>query len=432
MSATAAKLVLVVLVVGLDFVSGCGGGKPKAGGTAGNGVARTTGMAGSSAAGATGAAGSSTAGEGGGAGGSGGLAGSDAGGTGGAAGSSTGGVVDGGASGSGGGGGSGAGAGATDGGVDEATVTSLGFAGSDITKVVPTPGCGKPPAQALGTLVRNTIQTSGTKAPDCHDTKCGAWSYEREYYLQLPANYDPTTALSLIVEGPGCGGKGNNIYPLPSLDTAVIRVGLSPSVEAAAFTDRVGQGCFDFNDGDNSVDWPFYENLYDRLASQICFDRNRAFVIGSLSGGGRFADELGCKYAGDATRPVRGVMANTGGLLTDPKQVPTCTTKPMAGMWIHEIGDTQAPFSGAKLAIARAMQVNGCTIGTGFDDAEFDIFPIADNPDGTCKRIKGCPNITPLVVCPISGNNHTYHANIATPGFSSFIELFLMPPLLGP
>ena len=61
---------------------------------------------------------------------------------------------------------------------------------------------------------------------------------EREYYLQLPANYDSSNALPVIFEGPGCGGKGNNLYALPDLATAVIRVGLSPSAEASAFTDR--------------------------------------------------------------------------------------------------------------------------------------------------------------------------------------------------
>ena len=121
------------------------------------------------------------------------------------------------------------------------------------------------------------------------------------------------------------------------------------------------------------------------------------------------------------------MMANTGLLSTDPKLAPACTTKPMAGMWISETGDTQSPWMGQKVAIARAMKVDGCTIGTGFDDAELDPFPIAGNPDGTCKRIKGCPASTPLVVCLILGNNPASHPSVANPGFSAFTELFLVP-----
>jgi poly(3-hydroxybutyrate) depolymerase len=430
MGSATIKVLVIALVAGLASVtSGCGGRKPITGDTAGNGGAGIAGTAGSSAAGTTGAAGSATAGaSGGGLGGSGGLAGSN----GGAAGSSTAGAagtVDGGATASDGGGDS---DGATDAGLAGAIGAGLGFGGTDLTKVVRTIGCGAFPAQALGTLVEHTIFTSGDKAPDCNGTKCGLWSYEREYFLQLPTGYDQTKAYPLVFEAPGCGGKGNNLYALPDLASAVIRVGLSPSVEAAAFSDRAGQGCFDFNDGESSVDWTFYENLYDRLATQVCFDRNRVFVLGSASGGGQLSDQLGCKYAGDANRPIRAMMANTGELSLDPKIAPRCTTKPMAGMWIHENGDTVSPWRGQKVAIARAMQVNGCTLGTGYDDAQFDIFPVADNPDGTCKMIKGCPTITPLVVCLIFGNNHASHPTIANPGFAKFTELFLMPPLLSP
>jgi poly(3-hydroxybutyrate) depolymerase len=418
------KVVLVAFAAGLASVhAGCGGRKPITGGNGGAGI---TGTAGSTATGTAGAAGSSGAS--GGAGGSGGLAGSNVGGAGGAAGSSTagaGGTNDGGATAS-----DGGGDGATEGGV--ALGAGLGFRGTDLTAVVPTIGCGTFPAQALGSLVEHTIHTSGAKAPDCNATTCGVWSYEREYFLQLPTGYQQNKAYPLVFEGPGCGGKGNNLYALPELADAVIRVGLSPSIEAASLTDRAGQGCFDFNDGESSVDWVFYENLYDRLATQVCFDRNRVFILGSASGGGQMSDQLGCKYAGDATRPIRAAMANTGELSLDPKLAPRCTTKPMAGMWIHESGDTISPWRGQKVAIARAMQVNGCTLGTGYDDAQLDIFPIADNVDGTCKRIKGCPALTPLVVCLINGNNHGFHPAIANPGFAKFTELFLMPPLLTP
>lgn len=35
----------------------------------------------------------------------------------------------------------------------------------------------------------------------------------REYYVWLPAGYDPTRAYPLVFEGPGCGGKGTDVYP---------------------------------------------------------------------------------------------------------------------------------------------------------------------------------------------------------------------------
>jgi hypothetical protein len=330
-----------------------------------------------------------------------------------------------------------AGTGASDAGAGgDATV-----GGTDpITKVVPTAGCGMNPGTVgtPGMTVMGTIATTGTKPTGCADSACGPWMYTRQYFVTLPTGYVNTKAYPLVLEGPGCGGNGGPgaVYPLTNptanVNNTVIRVGLTPPPNAIGHATNPGQGCFDDKEGDSSVDWVFYENLYDKLAAVLCFDKNRVFSAGNSSGAW-FSNELGCKYAGDPTRPVRGIMPNTGGLPTDPRYVPTCTTKGMAGMWIHEVGDTTNPFTGNKVAIARAMKVNGCTIGTGYDDTMFDPYPIGGgNPDGTCKKIRGCPDLYPLVVCPLPGNAHASHDNVANPGFSTFITLFSTPPLLTP
>jgi hypothetical protein len=430
------KVALVGLVAGLACVYACSsggvGGSGKSTGTGGGG---SGGLAGSTAGGTADASG--------GGGGSGGLAGSTAG----AAGQSTAGGTAGAAD-AGGAGGSGGLAGSTAGGsagaagqsAAGATGAGLGFGGSDITKVVPTTGCGMDPGQVLAMPVRYTIMTSGTKDPDCADViydgtgtlhaVCGPWMYTREYFVTLPLGYDKTKAYPLVFEGPHCGGQGNNLYALPDLASTVIHVGLTPPPNAVGHATNPGQGCFDWAEGDDSVEWPFYENLYDQLAGQLCFDRNRVFASGN-GAGGMLASELGCKYAGDPTRPVRGVLANDGGL-TIPKYLPTCTTNPTAGMWVHQRGATFRPFTQAMAAIARAMKVDGCTIGTGFLDAQFDSFPIGGgNPDTTCQKIKGCPALYPLVVCALPGYE-TSNATIANPGFSTFIRQFSAPPLLTP
>jgi hypothetical protein len=295
-----------------------------------------------------------------------------------------------------------------------------------LTAVVPTDGCGKAPAQLAGVAFHYTIQTSGTKDADCADTRCGPWSYVREYYVTLPTDYDATKPYPIIFEGPGCAGTGKNLYSLPGLDGTVIRVGLSPSGEANSY-------CFDINEGDDSIEWPFYEVLYDRLASQFCFDRNRVFAAGNVSsnsgGGGWLANELGCRYAGDPIRPVRAVLVNNGGLPTDPGLRPTCTTKPMAGIWIH--GINEGSFALNAGAIARAMGANGCTMGTGITTAPFSNFPIGGTlRDDACLRIDGCPEVAPLVLCPLPVNDRGLHAYVAVPAFTRFVKLFESPPLL--
>jgi poly(3-hydroxybutyrate) depolymerase len=259
----------------------------------------------------------------------------------------------------------------------------------------------------------------------CADSNCNPWMYTRNYNVVLPAGYVNTKAYPLVFQGPGCGGGATNVYPLQnSVDNTVIRVGISPPPNTIGHATNPGQGCFDDKEGDDSVDWVFYENLWDKLAGLICFDQNRVMASGNSSGAW-FSNEVGCKYAGDAKHPIRAIMPNTGGLPTDPRWVPTCTTKPMAGMWSHEVGDPENPFTGNKVAIARAMKVNGCTVGTNFDNTMFDDFPIGGgNAANTCRKIRGCPELYPLVVCPLPGNAHGSHDNVANPGFATFIKLF--------
>jgi poly(3-hydroxybutyrate) depolymerase len=254
----------------------------------------------------------------------------------------------------------------------------------------------------------------------------------REYYVQLPAGYDQTKAYPLLVEGPGCGGNGNNLYALPDLAGTVIRVGLSPSVDAQAFhSTNPGQGCFDDKEGDDSVDWPFYEGVYDQLAATVCFDKNRVFAAGNSSGAW-LANELGCKYAGDAARPIRGIMANTGGLPTDPRYVPTCTTKPMAGFWSWQAGDlSQASPTGNIIAINRALKVNGCTPdGVSYANGTFSPFPISSGDGTSCKKFNGCPDLYPLVVCATQGGGHVTADIVVNPGWATFIQLFSAPPVV--
>jgi poly(3-hydroxybutyrate) depolymerase len=316
------------------------------------------------------------------------------------------------------------------------------------TKVDPTEGCGEDPGQAAGLTVMATIDTMGTKDPKCADTNCAPWAYTRQYFLTLPEGYfaDKTRAFPLVVELTGCGGTGFNVYPLtsnptdagaasPNVANTVIRVGLTPPPNAIGHSLFTNIGCYDDREGDDSVEWRFYENLYDRLAAKLCFDRNRVFVAGTRNGA-TMANELACKYAGDRARPIRGVLANNSGLPTEPAQLPTCSREPMGGMWIQEVNDpggTNLPFSSTKAAVARAMKVNGCTMGTGFDDALFESFPIGSlNSDTTCKKIVGCPALTPLVVCALPGSGGGAHDNVANPGFSTFITLFMNAPLLTP
>jgi poly(3-hydroxybutyrate) depolymerase len=326
--------------------------------------------------------------------------------------------------------------GSNGGNIDNLQVTN---APSPVLAVKKTAGCGITPTQVTGSFVKYSIGTSGTKAANCADRDgsgnpvCGAWAIVRDYYVWLPVGYDPNKAYPLVFEGPGCGGTGTSVYSLantagPGVGNTVIRVGLKPPPNSIGHSTNPNQGCFDDKEGDDSVDFVFYERLRDTLKNQFCYDDNRVFAVGSSSGSW-LANELACKYSGNTQGyGLRGIVANTGGLPTAPAYRPTCTNSPMSGVWVHEIGDMTQPFSGNKVAINRAMTVNGCT-GTDYDIAQFDNYPIGGgNPDTTCKLIKGCPTIYPLVVCALPGSNHVGHDDVVNPGASIYLTSFLNPP----
>jgi polyhydroxybutyrate depolymerase len=313
---------------------------------------------------------------------------------------------------------------------------------TDISKVKPSLGCGKDPMQATATFVKYTIQTSGTKDADCADKlnnvpKCGAWSVPRDYYIWLPPTYDKQHAYPLVLQAPGCGGNGTQVYPLSptnSTDDAgvngtVIRVGLTPAPNSIGHGTNENQGCFDDKEGDDSVDFVFYENLLDKLKTELCYDENRVFAVGNSSGAW-LANELLCKYGGDTRGyAMRGVLTSQGGLPTEPKWTPKCTSAPVAGAWVYEIGDTTDTFPAPKFAIARAMKANGCQ-AFDVDTAQLEDFPIGGaQPSSTCKRILGCPKSEPypLIVCALPGTAHGSHDEVVNPAFAAFTQL-LAPP----
>jgi poly(3-hydroxybutyrate) depolymerase len=444
--------VLAGLVAGLSCFVGCAGGGNKGNpfGATGTGGSKTTGTGGSTQ--TTGTGGSTqTTGTGGSTqttgtggttdtGGSTGTAGTTDTGIGGTTGTA-GATADGGAAGDNSGGGGSAGGTTGTGGVG--TMGPFG----DITKVAPTTGCGQDPGFAANTTTRFTIMTTGTKATDCADhtancapgPTCGptAWSYTREYFVTLPTGYDKTKAYPLVFEGPGCGSNGQAVYPLTymganNVNNTVIRVGLTPPPNTIGHATNPCQGCFDDKEGDDSVDWVFYENTWDHLASTLCFDKNRVFSAGNSSGAW-FSNEVGCKYAGDSKHPIRAVLPNTGGLPSQPMYEPTCTNAPLAGMWIGETQDPENAFSNNVFAISRAAGVNHCTPST-FVTTSLPAdpnFPIGGgNADTVCKMVSGCPTLYPLVVCLIPGMQHQGHDNVANPGFGTFISMFEKAPFL--
>ena len=289
------------------------------------------------------------------------------------------------------------------------TAGAAGSAGSppDLTIVRPTVGCGTaaPGDLVAQQFVQRTLETSGHKESSSAPAACRPggqatydWNITREYFVRLPSGYDPEKAYPLVLQSDGCDRFIGDLLPLPEIAEQVIQVGFSPAP---------GDCCFDILDGDQSIEFPFYEGVWQRLAGELCFDQNRVFAAGADQSTSIWANELGCVYSGHAEYPIRAIGAVEGGLLPLGFTQPTCSQSPMAGMWLHNAAQFEYQDS-INAGIDTAMRVNGCPGRSQYtaERSPYEVPGLSAPESVFCGRITsayecaepvfGCPNPNPV------------------------------------
>ena len=326
--------------------------------------------------------------------------------------------------------------GGTDSGGSGSQAGTAGTGGSarsppDLTIVRPTAGCGltAPSDLVVQQYVERTIETAGHKensyvASWCHpgESPTYDWSFTRRYAVRLPSSYDPAKAYPLVLVG-SCAAIDEIDAPVPDIAEQVIQVFFAPVADACpAKFNR----CYDTGDGDNSFEFPFYERVWERLSSELCFDQNRVFTTG-WGGGGGWANELGCVYAGHAKYPIRAIGAAIGGL-SSPQ--PTCGGSPMGGLWIQSVNyasDYRYQIDAGERA---ARLGNGCP-GPLPSPSDWTNYAVPGLNDGTCWNIApGCTASSPLVHCRYGGidpGKGTPGKTVADRAFGHFFSSFFAP-----
>ena len=289
------------------------------------------------------------------------------------------------------------------------TAGSTGTAGSGggaggLPNAVASMGCGKPATQALEmfTNYKETIPASALVTEK--------WQ-AREYWVRLPANYNPNRPYPTVFVGPGCGGKGNNAQPIQDASGAdAIVVGIDYSAAAT------GRDCF-MTEAFPDPEANYVEETAKNVMDAFCVDKSRLFIEG-FSSGSWIAYLEGCVDGGPGGL-FKGIGTATGnwqGSLPD-----SACKGPVAFMGSHDSGDPQGynTYPGGR---DHVLKLNGCTMPPV--TTPYDAGPMVKAPNAgstvTCVQYMGC--MAPTVFCTTTGLGHNDQvaSGISTYGFWKF------------
>jgi polyhydroxybutyrate depolymerase len=265
-------------------------------------------------------------------------------------------------------GGNGSGAGSSEGGGPSDGGSGAGVAiGSE--------GCGIALSETTGEWLAKTVDVGGTT---------------REYFVYLPAGYDPARAYPVIYQFHGCSSspdKENNNVPVQNESGA----------DAIIVRGRAVGDCWE--NGADGPDVAFFDQLVSVTESSYCADEERRFAAG-YSSGAFMTHLLACVRGSE----LRGVASIAGG------QAGSGCTGAVAALLIHDSDDGTVNISASLGARDQHLAANTCEATT----TAFDPAP--------CVSYDGCDAGLPVVWCQTSGQDHSRQDDLAAPAFWNFFS----------
>ncbi len=250
-----------------------------------------------------------------------------------------------------------------------------GSGGGGAASPIGSEGCGETPADASEEWVAKTTDVGGTT---------------REWFVWLPADYDPNTPYPVVYQWHGCSGSANKQNNNPPVQ--------NQSGNAAIHVrGRAVDNCW--NTGANGPDVQFFDALVAEVEATWCADAHRRFATG-YSSGAFMSHRLAC----DRGDQLRGVATIGGGTAGN-----NCTGN-VAALLIHDEGDEVVGISSSIGARDRHLSNNSC----GATTVDWDHSP--------CVRYEGCDGGFPVVWCETTGQNHSRQDGLSAPAFWDFLS----------
>ena len=283
----------------------------------------------------------------------------------------------------------------------------------------PSAGCGLPPAanDSSTAWIKHDVTVANVDAAfiAAHppDPAGGAYTWtHRNYYLKLPAQYNPAKPYIVSLGGTGCSGNdtvgsGGGYYLdqyVPASKTQVLDVSLSYVV----YTNTTKPACF----ADDYVDSPepqYLDAILADLESKYCVDRDKIFLHGHSSGAWE-ALTLGCARAD----VLRGVATQVGGGLRLHR--PPCEKTPVATIYVEGLKDIDNPIGPLAPTDPKALDLDSLGSAPARDDLLTRNGCVGnatkpwDAAYPACLQYTGCPVGAPVVWCAID-SDHNIGAN---------------------
>ena len=220
---------------------------------------------------------------------------------------------------------------------------------------------------------------------------------DRIYFIKMPENYDPMIPYPLIFGFHGASGDYTSFtegyYDFQDV------VG----EEAIMVFPNGLQNEAGLTQWDHESDLIFFDDLFDELETNLCFDTRKVFATGHSAGGG-FTHTLGCKR-GDV---LRGIAPVAGSLL----DYESCIGQ-VAVIQIHGSNDRIVPMGLIRPARDYWITINGC-----------DKAGTKEGVDPVCEAYSKCDASFPVQYCEHDGGHEW--PDFASEAIWGFFEM--LPP----
>jgi len=254
----------------------------------------------------------------------------------------------------------------------------------------------------------------------------------RTYMLYVPASYDGSTPVPMVLNLHGLGSNNNEQIMYgdfrPIADTANFII-LLPQGTVGSLPDGSSATHWNANFGTSVNDVDFLSNLIDSIAMDYNIDEDRVYSTGMSNGG-----FMSLTLAGQLSDKITAVASVTGSMVLTQTGLNT-VTRPMPVMQIHGTQDGTVDYNGAAFQYISINDLVNYWVGHNNCSATAVVTPVTNvsTTDGcTATRydyLNG-DNGAEVVHYKITDGGHTWPGAFALPGkvtnqdFNASVEIW--------